>query len=294
MVSIAILGANGFIGRNACRFFSDAGYSVIGLVRDPSKEEAVRKNGAQPQVVDYKSVDSLSDSFTGIDVVLDLVGSGWQTPNETYEESNIITTRNIVLACQVKKVRKFVYNSGLGVRESNSNGYFVSRFLAEKEITKTDLDYTIFRPSYIIGEDDLLFLRHSKQIKSGRVNVYGSGKYRMQPISIDDVLTIFQKAIENEKHSRKIYDLIGPEVISFLEYIDMISKHLNLNPEINFIPLEQAMQDNMKSKDPRIGFDQLVIRICDELSDPKRLEEIFEINLTKPEAVFNRYLRSHP
>ncbi|MEE9134502.1 MAG: NAD-dependent epimerase/dehydratase family protein, partial [Nitrososphaerales archaeon] len=65
MVSIAILGANGFIGRNSCRFFSDAGYSVVGLVRDSSKEEAVRVNGAQPRVVDYKSVDSLSNSFTG-------------------------------------------------------------------------------------------------------------------------------------------------------------------------------------------------------------------------------------
>lgn len=292
MVSIAILGANGFIGRNSCRFFSDAGYSVLGLVRDPSKEEAVRVNGAQPRVVDYKSVKSLSDSFTGIDVVLDLVGSGWQTPNETYEQSNIINTRNIVLACQEKKVRKFVYNSGLGVRETNTNGYFVSRFLAEKEITKTNLDYTIFRPSYIIGEDDLLFLRHSKQIKSGMVNVYGSGKYRMQPISIDDVLTIFQKAIENEKHSRKIYDLIGPEAITFLDYIDTISKHLNLNPEINFIPLEEAMQDNMKSRDPQLSFDQLVIRICDELSDAKRLEEIFDINLKKPQEVFDQYLKS--
>ena len=115
----------------------------------------------------------------------------------------------------------------------------------------------------------------------------------MQPISINDVLAIYQKAIENPNHSRKIYDLVGPEVISFLEYIDMISKLMNLNPEINFISLEQAMQDNMKSKDPQLSFDQLVIRICDELSDPKRLEEIFEISLTKPQAVFDRYLKSH-
>ncbi len=292
MVSIAILGANGFIGRNSCRFFSDAGFNVLGLVRDPSKEEAVRINGGQPRVIDYKNINSLSDSLTRIDVVLDLVGSGWQTPHETYEESNIITTRNIVRACQERNVRKFIYNSGLGVRESNSNAYFVSRFLAEKEILETKLDYTIFRPSYIIGADDLLFLRHSKQIKSGLVNVYGSGKYRMQPISINDVLTIYQKTIENEKHYRKIYDLIGPEVITFLQYIDMIGKQLKMNPETNFIPLERAMQDNMKAEDPPLSFDQLVIRICDEISDHKRLEEIFEINLTRPQEVFDQYLKS--
>ena len=292
MVSIAILGANGFIGRNSCRFFSDASFNVLGLVRDPSKEEAVRINGGQPRVIDYKNINSLSDALTGIDVVLDLVGSGWQTPSETYEQNNIIVTRNIVRACQERNVRKLLYNSGLGVRESNSNAYFVSRFLAEKEIMDSKLDYTIFRPSYIIGADDLLFLRHSTQIKSGLVNVYGSGKYRMQPISIHDVLTIYQKTIENKKHYRKIYDLIGPEVITFLDYIAMICKQLNLNPELNFIPLEQAMQDNMKDGTPPLSFDQLVIRICDEISDHKRLEEIFDINLAKPQEVFEQYLKN--
>jgi len=114
----------------------------------------------------------------------------------------------------------------------------------------------------------------------------------MQPISIHDVLTIYQKTIENKKHYRKIYDLIGPEVITFLDYIAMICKQLNLNPELNFIPLEQAMQDNMKDGTPPLSFDQLVIRICDEISDHKRLEEIFDINLAKPQEVFEQYLKN--
>jgi NADH dehydrogenase len=67
--------------------------------------------------------------------------------------------------CKRAKIKKIVYNSGLGVNKSTTFGYFISKLKAEQQIIKSGLDYAILRASYIIGKNDPLTKNLLKQAK---------------------------------------------------------------------------------------------------------------------------------
>ncbi len=161
--------------------------------------------------------------------------------------------------------------------------------MAEKEIANSRLDYTIFRPSYIIGGGDIFTMRQAKQIRNGMVNVFGTGNYRIQPVFIDDVLKIYLNALDNKKASRQIFNLVGPKIITFLEYVDMLSRHISVKPKKNFVEIETILQKSMQNK-VEISFDEIIIRICDEISDHKTLERTFGIKLTQPEDAIKKFI----
>src|SRR3989344_4571809 len=94
-----------------------------------------------------------------------------------------------------KNEKKIIYTSGLGVSKNTTLGYFISKYKAERQIIDSKLDYTIFRPSYIVGKGDLFTKYLKKQIKAGQIQIPGSGNYSIQPIYIDDVSKIIFNAI---------------------------------------------------------------------------------------------------
>jgi len=100
-------------------------------------------------------------------------------------------------------------------QKKTTSSYFISKLKAEQLIVNSGLDYTIFRPSYILGTDDLLSQNLKKQIKKGFITIPGSGNYKLQPISVNDVAKIILQATTSKKFSKKIIDLVGPETVSF-------------------------------------------------------------------------------
>ena len=58
----------------------------------------------------------------------------------------------IINMCKKAKIKKIIYASGLGVNASSSTGYFISKYRAEQLIINSGLDFSIFRPSYIVGK----------------------------------------------------------------------------------------------------------------------------------------------
>ena len=77
----------------------------------------------------------------------------------------------------------------------------------------------IFRPSYIVGKDDLLTKFLKKQISNGTIEIPGSGNFMMQPIYINDVVQIFYQSLIRNNLKNKTIDLVGPEFISFKKFM---------------------------------------------------------------------------
>ena len=119
-----------------------------------------------------------------------LVGTGNETEDESFEEVNVEITRKAIDICKKSKIKKIIYFSGLGVSSKSTSKYFISKFKAERLIIKSGLDYTIFRPSYIIGNDDYLTRNLKKQIKKKKIVIPGTGNYIIQPISIKDTCNV--------------------------------------------------------------------------------------------------------
>ena len=268
-LTVAITGANGFVGRNVGRLFTKKGIRVINIVR---KNRIISvKSGTtliSHDLANRHLVQRLGKCFA----LLHFIGQGKQTVDNDYEKVNISLTKNAINLCKKAGIKKIIYISGLGVQKNTHFGYFISKYKAEQEIIHSGLDYTIFRASYIIGKDDPLSQILFKQIKNGMITIPGSGNYRLQPIFIEDIGKVFLQAISNKKFSNKIIDLVGPQTVTYNSFIRDFIRGKKI--KIEKINLEDAYRNALHEKNSDFGIDDLNILVGDYVGNYKKLKKI--------------------
>lgn len=275
MGTIAISGANGFVGKNVGRFLARNGFEVVSLVRKGRKKAV---DFGRVVVSENLGESSIVDSVKGSVAFLHFIGKGRQTADSSYDAVNVNLTRNAVALCKKAGIKKIIYLSGLGVDKKSTLGYFVSKFKAEQEIVKSGLDYTIFRPSYIMGKNDPLSQILAGQMRKGSVIIAGSGKYRLQPVLVSDVAQVVMKAISAKQFSRKIIDLVGPQAVTYKKFVrDLVGVRV----QIRHVDFEQAYHDALSSSDSQFGVDDLSILVGDYIGNHKKLASISGIEFTK-------------
>jgi nucleoside-diphosphate-sugar epimerase len=67
---VFIAGASGILGRRLVRQFTTRGHSVVGLVRSPKAESAVREAGGEPRQADLFDAESLAKAAEDCDTVI--------------------------------------------------------------------------------------------------------------------------------------------------------------------------------------------------------------------------------
>ena len=268
---VVVTGASGFVAKNVRKHLSEQNVKLISISRKNFKK---LKNETKivSRTYDEKIILPKIKDSNGL---IHLVGTGKQSIKNNYYMINVEFTKKIINLCKKTKIKKIIYTSGLGVSKSSSLGYFISKYYAEKQIIESGLDYTIFRPSYIVGKDDLLTKYLKKQIKKGEIQIPGSGNYTIQPIFINDVSKIILKSLTDIKFKKKILDLVGSESISFQNYVKLFSK--NTSTKIKKISLESAYHDAITKTQNQFGVDDLNLLIGDFKGDHKKLQNISKI-----------------
>ena len=271
---IAITGANGFVAKNLRKLFFDRNISTISIAR---KNFKAYKNETKIIVKGY-SEKNISSKLENCNAIVHLVGVGRQTVDSNYFSTNIVLTRDIIKLCKKYKIPKIIFNSGLGVSSHSTTDYFISKYNAEQEIIESNLDYTIFRPSYIMGNDDHLTQNLRKQIKNKIIVIPGSGKYKMQPIFVNDACEIILQSIFSKKYSKKILDLVGPQIITYEKFVSKINcKHV----KIKKISLEEAYRKALNNHSKVFGVDDLNILLGNFVGDFDKLKKLSGLKFTK-------------
>lgn len=271
---IVITGANGFVGRNIIKLLSHNKTSVISLTRSKRLPLKYETNIRYSDLDQKNLIPKLKDCYA----LVHLIGQGAQSVDATYDDINVELTKKIVKLCKNAKIRKIVYMSGFGVNQSTTFGYFISKFKAEQEIIRSGLDYTILRASYIVGNNDPLTKNLNKQIKKGSIIIPGSGSYRLQPISVNDVAKVILASITNKQFSNKIVDLVGPQTITFENFVKKFAKKKAI---IKKIDLEEAYHTALNQpKNAIYGLDDLNILVGDFIGSHKKLERLCDFKLT--------------
>lgn len=265
---IVVTGATGFVSRNLRKYLSEQNVELISISRKNFSQFKNETKIISKNYDEKKLLKKIKDS----DALVHLVGIGKQSVNIDYEKTNVEFTNHIVNLSKKAKIKKIVYLSGLGVSATTSLGYFISKYQAEKIITNSGIDYTFFRPSFIVGKDDLLTKSFHKQIKKGLIKIPGSGNYKIQPISINDVVKIIFKSIIEKKYRNKIIDLVGPDNISFEEYARLFSKRTNTR--IKKINLEYSYHDAITNPKSDFGIDDLNILIGNFNGNHNKLKKL--------------------
>ena len=218
---VAITGANSFVGKNLRKFLYKNKINVLGISRKNFDKYHTETKIQSRNLLEQQ----LQKKLKNCDALVHLIGIGRQSSKSTFEDINVNLTKNVIKTCKKSGIKKIIYISGLGVSKNSKSNYFISKYRAEQEIINSDLNYTIFRASYIIGKTDHLSKLLSAQMKKGTIIIPGSGKYRLQPIFVEDVAKIILESISQKKFSRKILDLVGPEIIKFEDFVRYFIKN---------------------------------------------------------------------
>ena len=270
-LQVVITGASGFVARNVRKFLLENKVDVISISRKNFKKF---ENETRIVSKDYDE-KAILPKIKNSNALIHLVGIGRQTVGNEYSTVNTELTKKIIYFCQKAGIKKIVYNSGLGVSKYTTLGYFISKFNAEQLIINSNLDYTIFRPSYIVGKDDLLTKYLKSQIKRGTIQIPGSGRYTIQPIFIEDVSRIILKSVHDRGFSNQIIDLVGPEKISFERYVRKFL--LRTGAKIKKIDLEIAYHHAITDPKTEFGVDDLNLLVGNFTGNHKKLETLSKI-----------------
>jgi len=268
MAKVVITGASGFVAKNTRKFLLEHNHQLVSISRKDFRQLKTEKKIVSKNYEEKTILDKIKN----FDILFHLVGIGKQTIDNDYQKINFEFTKKILSLCKSAKIKNIVFLSGLGVSENTPLGYFISKYKSEQEIQKSGLNYTIFRPSFIIGKDDYLTQNLNRQIKQKQLLVPGSGKFTIQPISIHDVVRIFDMVITTKKFKNKILDLVGPEIITYKKYVKLFSKNYNL--EIKKINLEDAYTKAISSSKPPFEFDDLNLLVGNFIGDHEKLKKI--------------------
>ena len=272
ILTIAITGANGFVAKNLRNFLSKNHIKVIAIAR-----KTFQKHHTETVVYSKTLLEKgLQNKLRNCDALVHLIGIGKQSSKYNFED-NIDLTKNMIKTCKKSGIKKIVYISGLGVTKNSRSDYFISKYKAEQEIINSGLDYTIFRPSYIVGKKDYLSKFILKQIKKGIVIIPGSGKYHLQPIFVEDVAKIIVESIYEKKFSNKILDLVGPEIIKFEDFVRYFVK--NKKTRIQKINLESIYHDALHNPKSIYDLDSLNLLIGDYTGNLKQLQKTSNVKL---------------
>ena len=265
---IVITGASGFIARNLRKYLSEKNIKLISISRNNFKQF---KNELKIVSKNYDE-NSLLPKIQNSDAIIHLVGIGKQSIKTNFDVVNVEFTKHIINLSKKAKISKFIFLSGLGVSSNTSLGYFISKYKAERLIVNSGLDYTIFRPSYIVGKNDLLTKYLKKQIKKGKIQIPGSGTYKIQPIYINDVVKIFLQSVLQKKFRNKIIDLVGPNYITFEQYVKLFSK--GTKTSIKKINLEDVYQTAITNSKSDFRVDDLNILIANFKGNHSKLRSM--------------------
>lgn len=230
---ILITGATGYIGRHLVTRLVEQGERPRCLVRDlkraasilpAHKVELVQGATTQPS--------TLQAAVSGIDIIVHaafITADHKQSAGNHYEETNVQGTAHLIKAAQQASVKRVVEISGLGTKPDKPGSYMQGRYLAERMLKESGLDWTIIQPSVLFGKGAPFIKGLADLIRTAPVvPLIGGGKVMFQPISVDDVVTVIVKVLEDpERTKNKTYTIGGPDYYSFTQVIDELLRTMH-------------------------------------------------------------------
>ena len=223
--TLAIIGANGFVGKHLQNTFGH----VVVLHRDDS-------------------VDVLIDKLKGVDVVINLAGAPivkrWsKSYKNVLYKSRIETTRKLVEAVNQSEVGYFISTSAIGIYPNDKrcdelSTEYADDFLAnlcvdwESEALKCIKPTAIVRFGVVLGKNGGALQKMLVPFRLGLGGVIGDGKMMTSWIHIADLLKMYQFLIDHKAEG--VYNAVAPHPVTNSTFTKALGKALG---RPTFMPL---------------------------------------------------------
>jgi NADH dehydrogenase len=178
----------------------------------------------------------LRQALRGVDTVVHLAATIRDQPPHRIEELNGLATVRLLRAAEHAGVRRFVFFSALNASRVQRTRFFRAKALAEEAVASSPLQTTVFAPSIVYDHSDpwITLLRRFSFLPV--LPVAGSGQARYQPIWAHDVARAVGTELEQDG-GRDRYELAGPDVLSYDEMSDLVSRAAGRPRPLVHVPL---------------------------------------------------------
>ena len=210
---VLVTGAGGFLGRAVVRRLNEAGHAVVALVH----ENTAGVDGVDRRSGDIVNLDAMTQAVAGCDAVIHCAAH--LTPFgriDDYYDVNVRGTDNLLAACEIAGVRKFVFTSCAGVvlDRGDLNGvnetqrvparaptpYLATKALAERHVlaaNAADFATVALRPHLLWGPGESTLLpRLASLAKAGKLRLFGEAGKKIDTCYVDNAADAHVAALD--------------------------------------------------------------------------------------------------
>ena len=236
-MKILITGATGYIGNQLIQRLSLMPFQIRCLARNPDRMREIQNTSIEVWRGDLLSKNSLREIMKGIDVAFYLVHS--MDSKNDFETLEVEAAKNFIKAAVENKIQRIIYLGALGSEEEgNLSPHLQSRKQAGNILRDSGIQVVEFQASIILGAGSLSF----EMIKalSEKLPVMIMPKWvsvKAQPIGIKDILDYLTQAIGLKVEGNQIYEIGGPNQVSYKELIQEYSRQRGLKRYLIPVPV---------------------------------------------------------
>lgn len=237
-MKVLLTGANGYIGRRLLPVLVRKGYEVIALVRDRKRIEIEPSLAKKVEFYegDLLKKETLRNLPADIEVAYYLVHS-MGASYEDFAELEAQAARNFAEQMGQIQARQIIYLSGI-VNDDDLSKHLQSRKNVEDILLQGTVPVTVLRAAIIIGSGGASFEIIRDLVE--KLPIMIAPKWvntSCQPIALRNVLQYLDGVILKEETYDKIYDIGGPEVLTYKQMLLQFAKVRKLKRYILTVPV---------------------------------------------------------
>ncbi|WP_034761438.1 SDR family oxidoreductase [Rossellomorea vietnamensis] len=201
-MNVAVVGANGQIGKQVVGFLKEDGHTPRAIVRKEEQVQSFEQEGVEAALVDLEgTVEQISNGLKGADAVVFSAGSGGSTGSDKTLLIDLDGAVKTMEAAKEAGIERFIIVSALQAhhRENWNDSlkpYYVAKHFADRALEDSGLTYTIIRPGGLLNEE-------------GTGKVSAAENLERESIPREDVARTIVASLTEESTFNKGFDLIS-------------------------------------------------------------------------------------
>lgn len=230
MSRIFLTGGSGFLGSRLIRTLARSGITVVGLDRS-GRLGAEKLPGAAIEVVRGNVLDprTYREALASTQTVVHMAAATGRASADEHFEINFRGTKVLLEQCRQAGVEKFLFVSSIAVKFPEKSLYYYAQAkqLAEEAVQGSGLDFTIVRPTIILGRGSGPQAALSKLARLPVIPVFGKGRARVQPVFVEDLVAFIVEILEKQLSHGRTLELGGPTVLTIEDLLLEIRRAAN-------------------------------------------------------------------
>ena len=228
-----VTGAFGYIGKYISQALLERKRIVCTITTHPNKPNPFGP-AFKAFPYNFNDPEALTRTLEGADTLYNTYWIRFPFDGQTYESA--VENTKILFSCAKKANVKRIVHIGVTRASLESDlPYYRGKAIQELMLKESGIPFSIVRPTLVFGKEDILVNNIAWLIRTSPVfPIFGSGKYRVQPVFVQDLAEI---AIRQAREiAGTTVDAIGPETFTFQDLVLVIAEKIGKHPQIIKVP----------------------------------------------------------